>query len=127
MIFAFNFFYSVLLISNTQNNIEVFYNIIVKRVPLFCDENIVTLYFELFGLIMITHLSVLAKNFWPSCRNPPHLSGVGTGIKRHRNVPPMAGFFFLNVVKEDMQEVGAKETDVEDRKMGRMMIRCVHP
>ena len=26
-----------------------------------------------------------------SCRNPPHLSGLGTGIKRHRNVPPMAG------------------------------------
>ena len=43
---------------------------------------------------MITHLSVLAKKFYagcPSCRNPPHLSGLGTGIKRHRNVPPMAG------------------------------------
>ena len=34
---------------------------------------------------------------------------------------------FLDVVKEDMGEVGAKETDVEDRKMWRMMIHCGHP
>ena len=34
---------------------------------------------------------------------------------------------FLDVVKEDMGEVGAKETDVKDRKMWRMMIRCGHP
>ena len=34
---------------------------------------------------------------------------------------------FLGVVKEDMGEVGAKETDVEDRKMWRMMICCGHP
>ena len=34
---------------------------------------------------------------------------------------------FLDVVKEDMREVGAKETDVEDRKMWRMMIRYGHP
>ena len=34
---------------------------------------------------------------------------------------------FLDVVKEDMEEVGAKETDIEDRKMWRMMIRCGHP
>ena len=34
---------------------------------------------------------------------------------------------FLDVVKEDMGEVGAKETDVEDRKMWKMMIRCGHP
>ena len=34
---------------------------------------------------------------------------------------------FLYVVKEDMGEVGAKETDIEDRKMWRMMIRCGHP
>ena len=34
---------------------------------------------------------------------------------------------FLDVVKEDMREVGAKETDVEDRKIWRMMIRCGHP
>ena len=34
---------------------------------------------------------------------------------------------FLDVVKEDMGEVGVKETDVEDRKMWRMMIRCGHP
>ena len=34
---------------------------------------------------------------------------------------------FLDAVKEDMREVGVKETDVEDRKMWRMMIRCGHP
>ena len=31
---------------------------------------------------------------------------------------------FLDVVKKDMGEVGAKETDVEDRKVWRMMISC---
>ena len=34
---------------------------------------------------------------------------------------------FVDVVKEDMEEVGAKETDVEDRKVWKMMIRCGHP
>ena len=34
---------------------------------------------------------------------------------------------FLDVLKKDMGEVGAKKTDVEDRKMWRMMIRCGHP
>ena len=34
---------------------------------------------------------------------------------------------FLDIVKEDMEEVGAKETDVENRKMWRMMIRCGTP
>ena len=34
---------------------------------------------------------------------------------------------FLDVVKEDMKEVGTKEMDIEDRKMGRIMIRCGHP
>ena len=34
---------------------------------------------------------------------------------------------FLDVVKEDMGKVGAKETDVVDRKVWRMMIRCGHP
>ena len=34
---------------------------------------------------------------------------------------------FLDVVKEDMGEVGAKETDVEDRKVWRMMVCCDHP
>ena len=34
---------------------------------------------------------------------------------------------FVDVVKEDMGEIGAKETDAEDRKMWRMMIRCGHP
>ena len=44
--------------------------------------------------------------------------------KRKRGRPKRR---FLDVVKEDMGEVGAKETDVEDRKMWRMMIRCGHP
>ena len=34
---------------------------------------------------------------------------------------------FLDVVKEGMGEVGVKDTDVEDRKIWRMMIRCGHP
>ena len=44
--------------------------------------------------------------------------------KRKRGRPKRR---FLDVVKEDMREVGAKETDVEDRKMWRMMICCGHP
>ena len=44
--------------------------------------------------------------------------------KRKRGRPKRQ---FLDVVKEDMGEVGAKEMDVEDRKMWRMMIRCGHP
>ena len=44
--------------------------------------------------------------------------------KRRRGRPKR---IFLDVVKEDMEEVGAKETDIEDRKMWRMMIRCGHP
>ena len=34
---------------------------------------------------------------------------------------------FIDVVKEDMGEVVAKETDVEDKKAWRMMIRCGYP
>ena len=44
--------------------------------------------------------------------------------KRRRGRPKRR---FLDVVKENMREVGAKEMDVEDRKMWRMMIRCGHP
>ena len=44
--------------------------------------------------------------------------------KRKRGRPKRR---FLDVVKEDMGEVGAKETDVEDRKVWRMMICCGHP
>ena len=44
--------------------------------------------------------------------------------KRKRGRPKRR---FLDVVKEDMGEVGPKETDVEDRKVWRMMIRCGHP
>ena len=43
--------------------------------------------------------------------------------KRKRGRPKR----FLDVVNEDMEEVDAKETDVEDRKVWRMMIRCGHP
>ena len=34
---------------------------------------------------------------------------------------------FLDVVKEDMREVGAKETDVENRTAWKRMIRCGYP
>ena len=34
---------------------------------------------------------------------------------------------FLDVVKEDMGEVGAKETDIEDRMVWRKIIRCGYP
>ena len=44
--------------------------------------------------------------------------------KRKRGRPKRR---FLDVVKEDIEEVDAKETDIEDRKMWRMMIRCGHP
>ena len=44
--------------------------------------------------------------------------------KRRRGRPKRR---FLDIVKEDMGEVGAKETDVEDRKVWRMIIRCGHP
>ena len=44
--------------------------------------------------------------------------------KRKRGRPKSR---FLDVVKDDMGEVGAKETDIEDRKVWRMMIRCGHP
>ena len=44
--------------------------------------------------------------------------------KRRRGRPKRR---FLDVVKEDMGEIGAKETDVEDRKVWRIMIRCGHP
>ena len=44
--------------------------------------------------------------------------------KRKRGRPKRR---FLDVVKEDMGEVGVKEMDVEDRKMWRMMICCGHP
>ena len=34
---------------------------------------------------------------------------------------------FVDVVKEDMREVGAKEMDIEDRKVWRTMIHWGHP
>ena len=43
--------------------------------------------------------------------------------KRRRGRPKRR---FLDVVKEDMGEVGAKEMDIEDRKMWTMIIRCGH-
>ena len=44
--------------------------------------------------------------------------------KRKRGRPKRR---FLNLVKEDMREVGAKETDVEDRTVWRQIIRCGYP
>ena len=44
--------------------------------------------------------------------------------KRRRGRPKRR---FLDVVKEDMKEVGVKEMDIEDRKMWKMMISCGHP
>ena len=44
--------------------------------------------------------------------------------KRKRGRPKRR---FVDLIKEDMGEVGAKETDVEDRKVWKMMIRCGHP
>ena len=44
--------------------------------------------------------------------------------KRRRRRPKRR---FLDIVKEDMGEVGAKETDVKDRKMWRMTISCGRP
>ena len=44
--------------------------------------------------------------------------------KRRRGRPKRR---FLDVVKEDMKEVGVKEMDIKDRKMCRMMIRCGDP
>ena len=44
--------------------------------------------------------------------------------KRKRGKPKRR---FLDVVKKDMGEVGAKETDVEDRTVWRKMIRCNYP
>ena len=44
--------------------------------------------------------------------------------KRKRGRPKRR---FMDVVKEDMWQVGAKKTDVKDRKIRRMMICCGHP
>ena len=44
--------------------------------------------------------------------------------KRKRGRPKRR---ILDVVKEDMGEVSAKETDVENRTVWKMMIRCGHP
>ena len=56
------------------------------------------------------------------CRKKDDGNGV-TGKEEKRETKRR----FLNVVKEDIGEVGAKETDVEDRKVWRMMMRCGHP
>ena len=44
--------------------------------------------------------------------------------KRRRGIPKRR---FLDVVKEDMREVGAKETGVEDRTVWRQIICCGYP
>ena len=44
--------------------------------------------------------------------------------KRKRGRPKRR---FLDIVKEDIGEVGAKEADVENRTVWRKMIRCGYP
>ena len=44
--------------------------------------------------------------------------------KRKRGKPKRR---FLDIVKKDIGEVGARETDVENRTVWRNMIRCGHP
>ena len=44
--------------------------------------------------------------------------------KRKRGRPKRR---FLDVVKEDRENVGAKETDVENRTIWRKIIRCGYP
>ena len=44
--------------------------------------------------------------------------------KRKRGRPKRR---FLNLAKEDVGKVGAKETDVEDRTVWRQIIRCGYP
>ena len=44
--------------------------------------------------------------------------------KRKRGRPKKR---FLDVVKEDIGKVGAKETDIENRTVWRQMIRCGYP
>ena len=44
--------------------------------------------------------------------------------KTRRGIPKRR---FLDVVKENMGEVGAKETDVKNRTIWRKMIRCGYP
>ena len=68
---------------------------------------------------------------WTCHEERPRVCRLGTKMmemelpgKRRRGRPKRR---FLDAVKEDMQEVGVKETDVEDRKMWRMIIRCGHP
>ena len=56
------------------------------------------------------------------CRKKDDGNGV-TGKEEKRRLKRR----FLDVVKEDMGEVGAKETDIEDKRVWRMMIRCGHP
>ena len=67
----------------------------------------------------------LVKAVW-TCHEerPRRMMEMELPGKRKRGRPKRR---FLDVVKKDMGEVGAKERDVEDRKVWRMMIRCGHP
>ena len=55
------------------------------------------------------------------CRKMMEMELLG---KRKRGIPKRR---FLDVVKEDMGKVGAKETDIEDRMVWRKMICCGYP
>ena len=56
------------------------------------------------------------------CRTKDYGNGV-TGKEEKRETKRR----YVDVMKKDMGEVGAKEMDVEDRKVWRMMIHCGHP
>ena len=81
--------------------------------------------------MMITHLSLLAKIFLRRMPFLPQPSPFIQAWDQHQETQKSASDGWVRcsegAVKEDMREVGVKETDVEDRKMWRMMIRCGHP
>ena len=61
-------------------------------------------------------------------RDREYLGGRIMGMelpKRRKRGRPRRGF--LDLVNGDMGEVGARETDVEDRMVWRRMIRCGYP
>ena len=67
-------------------------------------------------------LLVIVKERPRVCRKKD--DGNGVLGKRKRGKPERR---FLDVVKEDMREVGAKETDVENRMVWRKIICCGYP
>ena len=71
----------------------------------------------------------MANQVWTCHEERPRVcrkkdDGNGVTGKRKRGRPKRR---FLDVVKEDMGEVGAKKTDIEDRTIRRKMIHCGYP